>query len=350
MVGDIGAHLRKARFDAVERLAELANQHEVDAVLVAGDVFDNPFPDTKTLYSALQAMARYKGPWVLLPGNHDPGEGSDLWQRVAALADGLDLHLALEAAPLVLLHGALSILPAPLHRRHGFDDPTAWMDGVATPSAAVRVGLAHGSVREFGSSTPSPNLIAPDRATLAKLDYLALGDWHGQIRIDARSWYAGTPEPDDFPANEPGYALLVTLDGPGTPPIVEQVSTRHFLWQRLEVSNPTDAADIIAQVERAIDEAGRGDRLVLALRLHGQIDLAGRYQLMAKVNDWEARLAHLRIDDRLRDEPSEADITTLARGSGMVAATARRLVDYGNEAEARLALRHLYDLVMTVEG
>jgi DNA repair exonuclease SbcCD nuclease subunit len=32
--------LAQARLDAVKRLAELATEHQVDAVLVAGDVFD----------------------------------------------------------------------------------------------------------------------------------------------------------------------------------------------------------------------------------------------------------------------------------------------------------------------
>jgi DNA repair exonuclease SbcCD nuclease subunit len=35
-----GAALVEARFEAIETLARLANEHQCDAVLVAGDVFD----------------------------------------------------------------------------------------------------------------------------------------------------------------------------------------------------------------------------------------------------------------------------------------------------------------------
>ena len=38
--GDAAALLREARFEAVRKIAGLATQHEVDAVLVAGDAFD----------------------------------------------------------------------------------------------------------------------------------------------------------------------------------------------------------------------------------------------------------------------------------------------------------------------
>ena len=38
--GDVAALLREERFDAVARLADLARERQVDAVIVAGDVFD----------------------------------------------------------------------------------------------------------------------------------------------------------------------------------------------------------------------------------------------------------------------------------------------------------------------
>ena len=69
----------------------------------------------------------------------------------------------------------------------------------------MRVGLAHGSVQGIlADDIDSANPIAPDRATRARLDYLALGDWHGCKRIDDRTGTAATPEPDRFKANDSG--------------------------------------------------------------------------------------------------------------------------------------------------
>lgn len=349
MTGDIGAHLRKARFDTVERLAELANDRNCDAILVAGDCFDSPFPDKATLFSALNAMKRFKGPWVLLPGNHDPADGNDLWNQLANMGQGVDLHLALDPQPIVLADGGLTILPAPLRQRHGFDDPTAWMNDVQTSTASLRIGLAHGSVREFGSQTPSPNLIAIDRAAIANLDYLALGDWHGWTKIDGRTFYSGTPEIDDFPSNEPGFVGLVDVDAPGSVPKIERVRVTHYDWRRLEIKNAIDLSDIVAQTERLIGDAERVDRLLVSLTLDGRIDLSGRMALAQMTTQWQARLAHLRLNDQLLDEPSDEDRAALARGSGMVAETARRLIERGDD-DARLALRHLYDLAMRADA
>ncbi len=71
--------------------------------------------------------------------------------------------------------------------------------------ACCSIGLGHGSVQGIlAEGIDSANPLAPDRAASARLDYLALGDRHAFKRIDARTWYAGTPEPDRFKANDAG--------------------------------------------------------------------------------------------------------------------------------------------------
>ena len=51
-----------------------------------------------------------------------------------------------------------------------------------TPGARLRIDIAHGSIRDFGTQGETKNQIAPDRARRLNLDYLALGDWH--LRCD----------------------------------------------------------------------------------------------------------------------------------------------------------------------
>ena len=64
--------LADARFIAIERLATLATEQALDAVLVAGDVFDAQTVSDRTIHRTFQAKAGFTGPWLLLPGNHDP--------------------------------------------------------------------------------------------------------------------------------------------------------------------------------------------------------------------------------------------------------------------------------------
>ena len=79
------------------------------------------------------------------------------------------------------------LLPAPLTHRHSLDDPTADFDTMATPRARLRVGLAHGSIRDFGSRGEANNQIPPDRAERSDLNYLALGGWNSTLEIGSRT-------------------------------------------------------------------------------------------------------------------------------------------------------------------
>ena len=77
-------------------------------------------------------------------------------------------------------------------------------------------------------------MISDTRADDACLDYLALGDWHSCKEIAARTYYAGTPEPDDFDQDS-GEVLIVELPGPGVAPLVEKVTVGHYRWHKLFV-------------------------------------------------------------------------------------------------------------------
>ena len=74
------------------------------------------------------------------------------------------------------LDSTSTVLPAPLTSHAPGRDPTAWMDAAATPPGTLRIGLAHGSVQDFGQSAESAVRISPLRAKSAGLAYLSLGD------------------------------------------------------------------------------------------------------------------------------------------------------------------------------
>lgn len=336
--GDAAALLREARFEAVRRIAQLACEHKVDAVLVAGDAFDGNQVAEATIHRAVQAMSGFAGPWVLLPGNHDAYLAECVWTRLERLGRTASLLVAREPAPIALADGRLAILPAPLTARRTFDDLTAWMDGCETPAATLRVGLAHGAVEgRLPEGVDAGNPVAADRAATAKLDYLALGDWHGTLQTGPRCWYAGTPEPDRFPANDPGNVLLVELES-GREPVVARLRTATHHWLAVAPA-VADAAGIEAALAALAEPA----RAVVSLRLGGPVGLGQRAAIDATCRRWAARLCHLVVDDAgLVVVPDEADLRQLDDG-GPIGAVARRLGQRAaaGDAEAAAALRLL---------
>jgi DNA repair exonuclease SbcCD nuclease subunit len=346
--GDAGAMLREQRFHTIRRIAEVAREQAVDAVLVAGDVFDSNGVKDETIRRAMKAMEGFPGPWVLLPGNHDAALAESVWTRIMRLGVPENLLLAASPEPILLANGRIAVLPAPLRRKQEVVDLTEWFDATETPVDAVRIGLAHGSVANcLPEEADAKNPIADDRAQRARLDYLALGDWHGTREIAPRTWYAGTPEHDRWRENGAGNVLLVRIEGPRADPSVERIAVGHFQWRRLEASVHS-RADMEALNADLLHSGIPADRLVVALRLEGAVDLATRMALDDMLEQWRAQFRWLEVSDAsLVAEPSEDDLDRIDRGGFVRTAVDRLRARAGDPGDtdrdaARLALQILY--------
>jgi len=308
---DDAALLAEARIAAVERIAGLACERRVDAVLVAGDVFDAQTVPDRTLRRLFNALAGFPGPWLMIPGNHDAALAASVWTRARRL-DCIPRNVhSLEQPGLVPFEDlGCVVLAAPLTQRQTHSDLTTWFDDEPSPAGLVRIGLAHGCVAGILPDTvDSANPIAADRATTARLDYLALGDWHGTRRIDARTWYSGTPEQDRFKGNDPGNVLLVDIAGDGAEPVVEVLPVGRYRWcdwaHQIEV--PTD----VDELERRLAPLAAGD--VVALRLSGQASLEDQARIRRILEVARGRVRLLEADQgELRLQPTDADLAALA--------------------------------------
>lgn len=307
---DDAALLAEARTLVVEKIAALATDRAVDAVLVAGDVFDAQTVSDRVIRRLFAAMSGFAGPWVMIPGNHDAALSESVWTRAHRLgAVPANVHLALTAGVISLEHCKAAVLCAPLTQRHTYNDTTEAFDGRQTPDGWLRIGLAHGSVEGIlPSEIDSANPIASNRCQTAQLDYLALGDWHGLKFVNERCAYSGTPEQERFRGNEPGYCIVVDVDGPGAIPKLEPVRVGRHQWSdfSLSVAVPTDIDQICARLASLA-----GDDVV-QVAISGRTDLSGQRRLTEALGRAEAAVRTLRYD--LADLlllPTEDDIAAL---------------------------------------
>ncbi len=345
-----GAALVEARYEAIERLAALATEHQCDAVLVAGDVFDAQTVSDRTIRRVFNATRGFDGPWVMLPGNHDAALAESVWTRAKRLdAVPKNVYLALESGVTPLPEQGIAVLSAPLTQRHTYGDLTQAFDDIETPPELLRIGLAHGSVQGLlPEDIDSTNPIAPDRTETAKLDYLGLGDWHGVREINARTWYSGTPEPERFRNNDAGYVLIVDIEDPGATPKVTRHETARYQWHqwRESLSVPSDLDELLHRIGQ-LPEAS-----VLDLKLAGTLTLAGDQKLTEALSIAEARYRAVTCDrTRLQLEPTDDDISALL-ADGYLGEVVQELresqqaVDKGSDAEvARDALAILASLL-----
>jgi len=295
---DTAGALRLARQAVITKIAEAARQVQARHVLVAGDVWDTKTPSNPTLRQPLTIMGEANDiQWWLLPGNHDPDGADGLWDRIDAVKPN-NVHTLREAEP-VEIEDAVFILPAPWsHIQHG-QDLTGWMAGYETPSGALRIGLAHGGVRGFGSEgAAGREIIPPNRTETARLDYLALGDWHAHTLITPRTAYSGTPEPDRHKAGDRGQVLSVTLAA-GSPPEIRVIPTASYDWPLIKfIAEPGTMSKRLESL-RVDLKSGHPLR-----NTHVRLDLSGE----VTVEDWD-------VFERFKDEMQGECATFDVRGA-----------------------------------
>jgi hypothetical protein len=219
------------------------------------------------------------------------------------------------------------------------------MVDMATPPGALRIGLAHGSITEFGAAGDSSNLIPPDRAKSAGLDYLALGDWHGFLTIGDRTAYSGTPEIDRFGRDEPGGCIAVSLRS-GDAPELQPLETGRYRW--LSRRWNVESMEALEREMTTFRGQLRLSEVLLSLALTGVASLAERVTITSAV---EGRLAHelrhLNLDaDGLSARPTPEDVAQIdVQGAlgGATAALQARADGVGPDARiAAAALERLY--------
>ena len=302
--------LARARITAVERLAALATAQGVTAVLVAGDVFDAQTVSDRTVRRLFNALSAFAGPWLMIPGNHDAALAESVWTRAQRLgAVPANVHLCLMPEVRLFPELGFALLPAPLTQRHTYGDLTDWFDTAETPAGMLRIGLAHGSVQGIlAEDIDSANPIAMDRPDCARLDYLALGDWHGTKIVGPKLAYSGTPEPDRFKANDSGQALLVDIPAVGIVPKITPVATAQFRWRSIGVELQVESdADLVMDQLQALQS-----NEVVDLTITGRISLALRNRLSAAIGRAEGSARHLQTDlSGLQLVPSDDDIAGL---------------------------------------
>jgi len=345
---DTGAALRAARLDAIKNIGNEARARDAAFILIAGDTFDAEAPPSKVIRRALDVMGEFPDVlWVLMPGNHDSLAAVDLWERIA-LEKPDNVSLAL-TPDVIEIKDHVAILPAPPSVRNPGLDLTEWMSDVDT-GERIRIGLGHGGILDFGSEEGTVAVIPPDRAERSNLDYLALGDWHGQMSITPRTWYSGSPEADGFKDHAHAGALLVEIERPGDMPVVTPVPIGQFDWRALTLDFFA-GADPIDTLQDALPASGRSKTLV-------RLDVTGRLGLLehSRLREECERIADdfhaFEVSwDGLGIEQVVDDLDRIAEGGALRAAADSLFAEtdlQGRTPEdvqvAKIALTHLFHL------
>jgi DNA repair exonuclease SbcCD nuclease subunit len=319
--GDKAQMLRDARLKTLERTLQLAREENVDAFIVAGDLFDDNHVDNALVDQVMDLFKAHKSvPVFLLPGNHDPYTGPGcVWEREAfqSAPDHIHVFRDVEAVEVAGSH----LLASPLKQKLSTIDPSLKLDELAAglPTEAIKIGITHGSmdIPSLRQDNDFPiNVVA---ATRGGLIYLAIGHWHGWMTLDQdKIVMPGTPEPDDFSQTNSGFVALVNIDPSGA----AQVEQRHVAtlnWKHHEF----DLADETLGRQRLEDDLGILDadpeKAVLRVTLTGRADPTAVSELTSWLEDRAENYAVFQLRDKSTLKLSAAALDELRGRSPLLA-------------------------------
>jgi DNA repair exonuclease SbcCD nuclease subunit len=345
--GDRNGKVQDARFKSLEPLVEHARQ--VDFTLIAGDLFDDNHVDLATSRRALKLFESIGKPVFIIPGNHDPLTADSVFNRPpwSSVSDHVRVLGAREPVP---IPGGV-LFPCPLFAKNSLDDPTRWLPPRERNDTSIRIGLAHGSLKDRDNLPADDHLIDRHVVDDKGLDYLAMGHWHGPLQREDRAGVARTVYPgvhesmgfrdsgwsaysnagsDLFRDDGQGRVLVVTIDEAGAPPVIEEIATGYLQWcdERRTLRGEEDLSALIDELGRRPNQ----ERQLLRLHLDGTLPAS----VLLRLDELDAtlagaqggilsRFAWAELDAaRLYSEPTDSELQDLA-GGGVVRAVYDRL-------------------------
>jgi DNA repair exonuclease SbcCD nuclease subunit len=248
--------LTQQRLGTVRNILGVAERYDVDAVVVAGDVFDLPEPAETWWRPLVELLAERE--WssrklVLLPGNHDPLTATSVWnnpQFLRALPPWVSVvdrdDFALPLGDDAIIHGV------PCRRAAGQLDMAAKLPARTAGDERIRIALLHGQTFEMEGWAANFR-IARDTAVARGFDYVALGDTHALRRYPPETSpmvYPGAPEPTRFGETEAGNIVLALFPRRRRAPTVLVEPVGHFRWHERECTSLDELRAVRAEDHR----------------------------------------------------------------------------------------------------
>ncbi len=214
------AERRRLMEETFTRVIDLANDSAADALIIAGDFFDNDRVSDETVMFAAETIRRFTGQTFLIPGNHDPMDpGSIYWRH--------DMEAVAKRLTIIREHKGQVVEPegidAVFWGRAYLD--TDWhfkpLEGLPRRiDNRWHIALAHGHFVPEGGETHRSLLMKESEiaAAAGHWDYMAFGHWEPHADVSSggvTAVYSGAPMPLSDANRKAGMAAIVDFDASG---------------------------------------------------------------------------------------------------------------------------------------
>lgn len=295
-VAAVADTVRRARLDAAREVVQAANREKVDALVLAGDQFEDNLVEDRLVRAVVEILATSRAPVFVLPGNHDALTHDSVYRRASWQEAPASIFLFTDSNPIALSGTDAFLFPAPVFQKKSRVDPTAVFPGTEGGREGIRIGVAHGSLRIEGRYSEDDFPIALDAPHRMRVDYLALGHWHGHFAYEGRAVYSGTHETCNFGEKNSGQALLVEIAHPGATPQITPVPTGRLKWLNEELDFDLGEEAGVSVLRKALETIVDPSRTLLRIHTRGRASLEAPVLLRALEEELSLRFLHVSVE------------------------------------------------------
>ena len=294
--------LIEARFKALKRCIDIANDRDCELFVVGGDLFDRVSVAKGDIQRAADILGDFQGRLVtILPGNHDfiTQRPDGLWAIFKGFADNNVLVLeSSKTYPLKPYDLDATLYAAPCHSKHSAENSIGWIRDIERDEEVqFHIGIAHGSLEGLSPDFNRDYYPMIESELLScGLDLWLMGHTHVPYPAipgpKSKVFYPGTPEPDGFDCDHEGKGLLIEIsEDKEIKATFVSTGTYRFFHEEAEISSWKDAEQILARYS----DPKHGDTL-LKLKMKGRLPEEGYKKLSLISDDLEKKLAFFQFD------------------------------------------------------
>lgn len=265
---------------ALSNLSEYANNNDVKAIIVAGDLFDNQFATDSTIAGVAEIIRSSKASWFILQGNHGSRAPYAKLKGLAPQANVFDDDWSYLTLDNVTICG----------RELGVDDAVQYGKLILDKNR-YNIVVLHGDVDD-----DSYGLIDKKALVQSGANYVALGHRHTLVQYNfngVKACYCGALEPRGF--DEPSQTGFVVIDTDKDKFTYVEQHIRRIESIKVDVTGVANDIALSGKITDAI--GGLSNRNYLNIVFCGAISSGVHLDVVCK-NVLSDRFFALRIDDQ----------------------------------------------------
>jgi len=305
-LGKAGDKVRASLKDAFSKMIDTCLESDIDAFIIAGDLFESNKISKPLLDFALREISRLNNiPAILIPGTHDCLEENSIYNtlRDEEVPDNLYMFDDPEKTRIGFPDLGLTFYCNPNQTVKSSNSPIKNLEPEKSPG--YHIAIAHGSLQIPGKSSPDDWPIGLEEIENSGFDYIALGHWHSYMRAPTTkvpAVYCGSPEPLTFKQKDAGWGAIINLSEGKVE--IDKIKIGKLEWNTIELS--CQSFKYTLELERELSKHV-GENKLLRVLLTGVFPSDGYIDFGRLLEHMGDQFLHLELIDRSQSVPENLE-------------------------------------------